>query len=316
MQLLGLHHVTAVTANAKQNLDFYTNILGLRLVKKTVNQDDTTAYHLFYADKLGTPGTDMTFFDWPQAGPNSDTNDGITKTMFRVSGKAALEFWLNRFDQFQINHFGIEKLGDKDAILFTDFEGQKLALINDESSPFLGEAWETTEISQDNAIKGFYAVELTVPSLIEFEQILTNLLNFTKTQTYQSLDEDKATVTIFTMDNGGSGKEVHVKEKTGMFGLVGAGGVHHVAFRTGDAKTQQAWLEKLEKFNWPNSGLVDRFYFKSLYFRVSYGILFELATDEPGFDADESIDTLGENLSLPPFLESKREEIEKNLKPL
>jgi len=150
MQLHGLHHVTAITANAKANLRFYTEVLGLRLVKKTVNQDDVSAYHLFYADKLGSPGTDLTFFDWPQIGPKGIGTDTATRTMFRVSGPAALVFWQKRFDTLGITHSGIIKLGEREAIRFADPEGQSLVLVDDAGAPFEGEPWEIEAVPPDS----------------------------------------------------------------------------------------------------------------------------------------------------------------------
>ncbi|NUM25799.1 MAG: ring-cleaving dioxygenase [Candidatus Buchananbacteria bacterium] len=316
MQLLGLHHVTAVTGQIKKNLSFYTEVLGLRLVKKTVNQDDVTAYHLFYADAKGTPGTDMTFFDWPQAGPNSETNDGIIRTMFRVASKEALNFWIERLEKYSVEHFGIHQLGSREALFFLDPEGQKLALVNDNGLPFAGTPWTKTDVPAEHALRGFYAVQLATPSLTDLEPVLTQLLNFKKEDSYPSLDRAEESVVVFSLDGGGPGKEVHVVERRGNFGLVGAGGVHHVAFRIGDEQNQKQWLQRLSEFRWSNSGVVDRFYFKSVYFRISYGILFELATDEPGFSADESVEKLGETLALPPFLEPRRNQIEAGLKPL
>lgn len=317
MQLHGIHHVTAVTGNAKVNLDFYTQVLGLRLVKKTVNQDDVSAYHLFYADKLGSPGTDMTFFDWSQTPNNYRGTDSIANTLFRVDGRAALEFWLQRLIAHNVQNRGIETVESRSILRFDDPEGQRLTLMDDGGAAFHGEVWEGAGIPHEYAIRGFYGVTLSVPRLSQLEPILTQLLGFERVAQYANPDQPAETISVYAMDGGGAGKEVQVIEQpTAPYARLGRGGVHHVAFRLTDGAEQQAWLELFQRIGVPNSGVVDRFYFKSLYFRISQGILFELATDEPGFTADEPLETLGQHLALPPFLEPQREEIEAGLKPL
>lgn len=316
MQLHGLHHVTAVTGDVKLNKRFYTQTLGLRLVKKSVNQDDTSAYHMFYADKLGSPGTDMTFFDWPQTSQNVRGTDSISNTLFRVNGQAALEYWVNRFDMNSVRHNGIAEFDGRAILRFEDPEEQQLALVDDQGADFEGEVWDGVDIPAQFALRGFYATELTVPRLAQMEPIFTRLLGFEKAREAPSLDNPNQKVTIYAMDGGGPGKELHVLELAGRQGFLGRGGVHHVAFRLRDDQEQQAWLQQLNSSGVPNSGLVDRYYFKSLYFRISRGILFELATDGPGFASDEPLASLGERLALPPFLEPRRQEIEANLKPV
>jgi len=317
MQLHGLHHVTAVTGDVQSNKAFYTEFLGLRLVKKSVNQDDVSAYHMFYADKLGSPGTDMTFFDWPQTSQNVRGTDSISSTLFRVNGQAALDYWLNRFEMQGVHNSGIENFDGRGILRFEDPEEQSLALVDDQGADFEGEVWDGVDIPPEFALRGFYAVELTVPRLAQMEPILTRLMGFEKAREVPSLDNPNQMVTIFAMDGGGPGKELHVLEVAGARpGVLGRGGVHHVAFRLSNDAEQQAWLQQLNDVGVPNSGLVDRYYFKSLYFRISQGILFELATDGPGFASDEPLATLGERLALPPFLEPRRAEIETNLKPV
>jgi glyoxalase family protein len=317
MQLHGIHHVTAVTGQVKNNLEFYTKALGLRLVKKSVNQDDVKAYHLFYADKLGTPGTDMTFFDWPQTGPNQRGTDAIVNTMFRVNGHTALEYWLDRFNSLNIKHSGIETFAEHEILRFEDPEGQHLTLVDDRNAPFQGEPWDGADIPLEHAIRGFYGVGLSIPKISQLEPILTQALGFEQVGQYASLDNPDETVYVFAMDGGGPGKEVHVIEQPKQYGArLGAGGVHHVAFRLSNDEEQRAWTQQLAKVGLPSSGVIDRYYFKSLYFRVSNGILFELATDGPGFATDESLETLGERLALPPFLEPHREKIEAGLRPI
>jgi glyoxalase family protein len=317
MQLHGIHHVTAVTGDVRGNKRFYTELLGLRLVKKSVNQDDTSAYHMFYADKLGSPGTDMTFFDWPQTSQNVRGTDSISNTLFRVNGRAALEYWLDRFEKNGIRNDGIEQYDGRDIIRFEDPEEQRLVLVDDQGADFEGEVWDGVDIPPEYALRGFYGIELTVPRLAQMEPIFTRLLGFTKEREIPGIDNPNQRVTVFSMDGGGPGKEVHVIEVAGARpAFLGRGGVHHVAFRLRDDEEQQGWLQQLNSVGVPNSGLVDRYYFKSLYFRISRGILFELATDGPGFATDEPLESLGEQLALPPFLEPRRKEIEANLKPV
>ena len=316
MQVHGLHHVTAVTANAPGNLDFYTRVLGLRLVKKTVNQDDVSAYHLFYADKLGSPGTDMTFFDWPLIGEQEHGTDSIAETLFRVNGRAALDYWAERLTAHGVTHSGVETAASATLLRFTDPEGQRLALVDDEGAPFEGEVWDGADVPPEMAIRGFWGVTLSVPDLARYEPIFSLLMGWEKVSELPGAGDVRAEV-LYAMDGGGPGKFVRVlDEGRATRAMLGAGGVHHVAFRVRDEAEQREWMARLNQLGVPHSGEVNRFYFRSLYFRISNGILFELATDGPGFTADEPLAALGERLSLPPFLEPRRAEIEAGLKPL
>ena len=315
MQLHGIHHVTAVTGNVGTNLDFYTHVLGLRLVKKTVNQDDVSAYHLFYADKVGTPGTDITFFDWPQTGADRRGTDSIVTTMFRVNGHATLEYWRSRFDEHNVKHGDIETVAGRELLRFEDRENQRLALVDDGGLPFEAEPWDGAGVPLDFAIRGFYGITLSTPRLASLAPILTEVLAFNEVE--RATTADNETLVIYGMDGGGPGKEVHVVEQPGKAAAwLGAGGVHHVAFRVKDDAEQHEWRQRLAKVGLGVSPFIDRFYFHSIYFRISNGILFEIATDGPGFTADEALDTLGEGLALPPFLEPHRAEIEGGLKPI
>ena len=317
MQLHGIHHVTAVTAKIKGNHDFYTRVLGLRLVKKSVNQDDVSAYHLFYADKLGTPGTDMTFFDWSAIAANRAGTDSIANTLFRVNGRPALDYWVERLNANEVRHTGIEEAAGRAILRFQDPEGQHLTLVDDGNAPFAGEAWNAAGIPADYALRGFAGIMLSVPQLARLEPIFTQVMGFTRGETYSNPANPQEQITIYTMDGGGPGKEVHVIEQPNQpAARLGYGGVHHVAFRLQDDAEQQAWLQHLQQVGMPNSGVVDRYYFRSVYFRISNGILFELATDEPGFAVDEPLETMGQRLALPPFLESQRRQIEAGLKPI
>lgn len=316
MNLHGLHHVTAVSARIGHNADFYTRVLGLRLVKKSVNQDDVSAYHLFYADKVGSPGTDMTFFDWPMAGADFRGTDSIVLTAFRVSGRAALDYWTARLEAEGVPHHGIETFNGRSILRFTDPEGQRLALVDDEGEPFEGKLWDGSDVPLEHALRGFYAVMLSVPKLEHVEPILTQVLMFTEAGRADYPGAGAAIIYNIT-EAGGPGREVWLLEEPDKpRATLGAGGVHHVAFRVADFDEQKEWHNRVRGVGLPISGYIDRFWFKSVYFRISNGILFELATDGPGFAIDEDPSALGEKLVLPPFLEPRRAEIEAGLKPI
>jgi glyoxalase family protein len=313
MQLTGIHHLTAVTANARGNHEFYTQTLGLRLVKKTVNQDDVSAYHLFYADAKASPGTDITFFDWP-AEREVRGSRTVTRTALRVNGEKTLGFWRDRLKQRGIATGDVAEIDGRLTLAFDDFEGQRLALVDDGGA---GEAhpWERSPVAGEHQIRGLGPITLTVPDLARTAQVLTDVMNMRQLRDYATDDTHRAHV--FAMGEGGPAAELHVIERRDLAAArQGAGGVHHVAFRTPDETQYHAWTERLSDFGVPSSGEIDRYYFRSLYFREPNGILFEIATDGPGFATDEPADKLGERLALPPFLEPKRKAIEAGLKPL
>lgn len=313
MELTGLHHVTAVTRQAAANVEFYTQALGMRLVKKTVNQDDVSAYHLFYGDTVGNAGTEMTFFDWAQAAPNRSGGGAISATAFRVADTEALHWWAARFDSLNITHGEIADIAGRATLRFQDPEGQVLSLVSDGGAPG-GTPWDKSTVSAAHGIKGLDAVTLTVRELAPTASVLTQVLGFERTREYA--DADGQTV-VFETGAGGPGTEVHVAARPDLPSVrPGAGGVHHVAFRMPNGDEQQAWHEKIVRAGLNASGLIDRFYFQSVYFREPGGILFEIATDGPGFATDEDAAHLGERLSLPPFLEPRRAQIEAGLRPL
>lgn len=317
MNLNGLHHITAVSGNINENVEFYTGTMGLRLVKKSVNQDDTSAYHLFYADKVGTPGTDITFFDWPHIGPDQPGTNSIRGTAFRVSGEDALDFWTKRLSVKGARDIQRTSFAGRDMISFKDPEGQRLYLVDDAGAPFEGEIWQRPDIPDRFALRGFYSAVLSVPDKDHLAPILREALNFQEAQETTWSDGETG-VTIFrTHDGGGPGSEIWMLEELDQTqARLGAGGVHHVAFRVKDVDAQEAWRSQLTRSGLHVTRIIDRFWFKSIYFRVSRGILFEIATEGPGFEVDEDLDSLGEKLVLPPFLESQREEIEDNLTPI
>jgi glyoxalase family protein len=316
MQLTGLHHVTAVTGQAAQNLAFYTGVLGLRLVKKTVNQDDVSAYHLFYADAVGSPGTDVTFFDWPHAIKNRPGAGSIGLTALRVPSEEALTWWAQRLTEQGVTPRGLVEEDGQTVLRFTDPEGQELALMNDHGASG-GIPWEHSPVPAEMAIRGLHAVRLLVHDLRPTAWVLTEALGFQQVRDYLADNDPARQVTVFATGDGGPGAEVHVEAGRHLMpGRIGRGGVHHIAFRTPTDEEHRAWQQRLERAGLGVTPVIDRFYFKSIYFREPGGILFEIATDGPGFASDEEMEHLGEQLALPPFLEPRRREIEAGLRPL
>ncbi|MGM8216060.1 ring-cleaving dioxygenase [Bacillaceae bacterium W0354] len=318
MQLFGIHHLSAITANAKKNVEFYTKILGLRLVKKTVNQDDTSVYHLFYGDEIGNPGTELTFFELPNAGRNHNGNNSISTTSLRVPNDEALEYWLTRLSEANVENDGIIEQYGRKVLPFRDGENQRLILVSDETNRGVagGTPWGKSEADPKHGIIGLGPIHLTVPDLKPTEDVLIQLMGFRHVGEYED-DLSREKVVVYETGEGGTGAELHVHERPDLpRERLGRGGVHHVAFRVENEEKLRDYLTILNEKRIGNSGFVDRFYFKSVYFREPNGILFELATDGPGFATDEDPEHLGESLALPPFLEPHREEIEKNLKPI
>lgn len=313
MQLTGIHHLTAITANASGNHDFYTRVLGLRLVKKTVNQDDVSAYHLFYADGQGAPGSDITFFDWP-ASPAVHGRQSVSRTSFRVPPDS-LNWWRERLDSNGVRCDEIGERAGRAVLDFADAEGQRLCLTADAA---VGDdhVWDGSPVPAEHQIIGLGPITLTLGELWPTERMLTSVLNMEKASSFANAHDPVTATHVYSMGAGGAAAELHVSIEPGLApARQGAGGVHHVAFRVPD-DAYEAWAARLVEQGMPSSGPIDRFYFKSLYFREPGGVLFELATDGPGFAADEAPDRLGRSLSLPPFLEDRRAEIEAGLKPI
>ncbi|MEZ4563222.1 MAG: ring-cleaving dioxygenase [Thermomicrobiales bacterium] len=316
MDFSGLHHVTAVTANARQNLAFYTNALGLRLVKKTVNQDDVSAYHLFYGDERGHAGTEVTFFDWAGMAPNMPGAGGISEIGLRVPDREALAYWVQRFDDLGVEHAGIEEFAGHPTLRFRDPEGQRLALVaggsDAEFSP-----WRRSPVPAAHQIRGLSHIGLTVSRLAPTERTLLEVLGFRKVGEFPSLEHPAVTTHLYESRAGGPGTEVRVDARPDLRpARLGSGGVHHVAFRASNDEEHAAWRDRVRAAGLGITDVIDRFYFKSLYFREPGRVLFEIATDGPGFATDEDPEHLGEGLALPPFLEPHRAAIEAGLKPL
>lgn len=314
MELTGIHHLTAISAQIRENKRFYTEDLGMRLVKRSVNQDDVSAYHLFYADALGSPGTDLTFFDWPVP-PERRGTPAIVRTALRVNGLASLEFWRERFRTLGITASEIEERDGRLTLDFEDPEGQRLSLIDDQGA---GEAfpWEKSPVPADYQMRGLGPISLSVRSLAPTDKVLQQVMNMRPVRSYPHQDNANHIVQVYEMGAGGAGSELHVAVQPELPNAhQGAGGVHHVAFRSPDHE-YDAWADRLNTMGVANSGKVDRYWFRSLYFREPNGILFEIATDGPGFAVDEDPATLGEKVVLAPFLEPRRAQIVANLKPI
>ena len=311
-QLKGVHHVTAITSSAEKIYDFFTTVLGMRLVKKTVNQDDIQTYHLFFADDKGSAGTDMTFFDFPGMAKGVHGTNEISKTSFRVPTDAALEYWVERFVKFEVANTGIDQQFGKKTISFTDFDDQQYCLISDEANKGIaaGTPWQKGPVPLEYAITGLGPVFLRISNFEALKAMLVSALKFKETAQEGSFH-------LFEMGEGGNGASVIVEQNSELpQARQGFGTVHHAAFRVEDRKELEEWIAWLNQIRLPNSGFVDRFFFQSLYARVAPQILFEFATDGPGFMGDEPYETLGEKLSLPPFLEPQRALIEKTVRPI
>lgn len=319
MELGGIHHVTAITAHAGENVRFYTEVLGLRLVKKTVNQDDVSAYHLFYGDERGSPGTELTFFDWAHAAPRKEGVGTIAEIGLRVTGRDALMWWAERFTAFGVEYEPVAERGGRAVLRFFDSERQRLIFVDDKGDEGVksGTPWRDSPVPTEVAIRGLSHVTIVVNRLQPTALLLTDTLGFRHSGTYTLTGAPQREINVYTTAAGGAGAEVHIEARPDLpRGRQGRGGVHHVAFRASDEHEQELWRERLAAAAINVTPVIDRFYFKSIYFNEPGGALFEIATDEPGFTADESLEHLGERLSLPPFLEPHRAQIEAGLKPL
>jgi glyoxalase family protein len=299
----GIHHVTAISGKAARNLDFYTHILGLRFVKKTVNFDDPGTYHLYYGDAAGHPGTILTFFPWEHAAPGR-AGVGLTQeTAFRVPA-ASLGYWTHRFIEKGVEHGGIEKRFDEPVLTFVDPDGLCLALVGVEGAE--GEVgWSNGDVPAERAIRGFHGTTLMLAEAGPTGAILTDVFGFAEVAR-------EGTVVRYRARDAAFGNFVHIRDAGNFLpGRIGRGSVHHIAFRATDDAAQAAMAEKVEKnHRLQHTEQKDRQYFRSIYFREPGGILFEIATDQPGFAVDEPVEHLGAELKLPAFLESRRAEIE------
>jgi glyoxalase family protein len=299
MKLEGIHHITAITGDAPANVEFYVGVLGLRMVKKTVNQDDPTVYHLFYADEHGSPGSDLTFFEYPGAAPGRPGAGMVHRIVWRVGSEAAIDFWEQRLAD---NRVAAERVDG--GLRFADPEGleHELVVSTVDDEPLVGGA---PDVPREHALQGFDGVRAYTDDPGRSERLLRETLGFT---------------------GGEDGRwEVRGEQRGGFYAYdpapadvrprQGAGTVHHVAFAS-TMEEHEAWQQRVARGGARPTPVIDRFYFRSVYFREPSGVLFELATLGPGFDADEDPQRLGERLSLPPNFEPLRARLEQTLTPL
>jgi glyoxalase family protein len=297
VELDGIHHITAITGDAQRNVDFYAGVMGLRLVKKTVNQDDPTVYHLFYADERGDPGSDLTFFEYPGSPPGR-AGDGMIHTVgWRVSGPEALDFWANR-----LGEQGVEVDREDDGVRFADPEGlsHELRLNRVDDEPLTA---DHPQIPAEMALQGFDGVRAYSSDPDASRELFTDALGFESRE---------------------DGWEVRGPSRGGLYafdqppaerGLQGAGSVHHIAYAS-QLDEHESWRDRVISAGAHPTPVIDRFYFRSIYFREPSGVLFEIATLGPGFTVDEPLESLGEKLSLPPAYEHLREKVEPVLRPI
>jgi glyoxalase family protein len=297
MRLEGIHHITCITADAPRNVDFYARLLGLRLVKKTVNQDDPTVYHLFYADELGNPGSDLTFFEYPGARPGRAGAGMVHRIVWRVGSEQALDFWEER-----LRTEGVDVTRESGRLRFSDFEGLdlELAVVETEDAPLIA---EHPEIPSELALQGFDAVRAYSRDPAASREFLEEGLGFEVSEdaTFERRGEERGSYYAY--------------EQAREPGIGGAGTVHHVAWAS-PQEEHEAWRDRVIAAGGSPTPVIDRFYFRSIYFREPSGVLFELATIGPGFTTDEPLEHLGERLSLPPAFEHLRAQVEPLLTPL
>ena len=308
VKLHGIHHITAIASDPQRNLDFYTELLGLRLVKRTVNFDDPSAYHFYFGDRIGTPGTILTFFPWPGARRGSRGTGQVVATSFAMV-RSALDFWVDRLQKW---HVAAEKIPDRfgEAVLrFSDPDGLLIELITSEHRNVLVPG-DDSLVSGELALQGFHAPTLELQRADLSVQLLTEVFGF-------ELTAEEGNRKRFAVDPKMPNKQIDVVERPdGSFGHIAAGTVHHIAFRAANDDEHQGWRDKLDGLGFNVTPVIDRQYFHSIYFREPGGVLFEIATDAPGFSIDEPVEKLGETLKLPPQYEAHRAEIERSLPPI
>jgi glyoxalase family protein len=300
MNLDGIHHITAITGDAPRNVDFYTRVLGLRMTAKTVNQDDPSVYHLFYGDEEAQPGADLTFFEYPGAAPGRPGAGMVHRIVWRVGSPDAIDFWAAR-----LGDEDVATQRDGDGLRFADPEGlaHELVVATTDDPPLIA---EHPEIPAAMALQGFEGVRAYSgrpdASAVVLEQLM-------------GAQPREGEAGAWELRGDARGGWIAWDDAPAAPGRQSAGTVHHIAWATTDADLPH-WIERVSRAGFPNSGYVDRHYFHSLYFREPGGVLYELATREPGFTVDGSVEELGTRLILPPFLEPRREEIAARLTPL
>ena len=297
MKLDGIHHITAITGDAQRNVDFYAHVLGLRLVKKSVNQDDPTVYHLFYGDEHARPGLDLTFFEYPGAAPGRAGDGMIHRVVWRVGAQAALDFWVER-----LAGEGVPTERDAGGLRFTDPEGleHELLVADVSDEPLVA---DHPEVPSEHALQGFHGVR-AYASAPERSGKLLETLGFAPADGQALESRGPRRGALYVYDSPPAER-----------GIPGAGTVHHVAWASED-EDHEGWRDRVVEGGARPTPVIDRHFFRSIYFREPSGVLFEIATRSPGFTVDEPLEHLGEKLSIPPFLEHRREEIEATVRPL
>ena len=303
----GIHHVTCITRDVQKCTDFYVSVLGLRFVKKSINQDLPDTYHIYFGDYLGSPGTAMTFFGWP-TWPRQKTGSGQVTTVSFAVPSGSLGFWNERLRKLGVDHSEVDRFGAH-ALLLRDADGIELELVG-QASDDRWQPWPDSPIDRDHAIRGFHSVTLTVAEAAATADLLTGTMGFRES------GKDGSRTRFETGAGGPHSILDLVESPEGPVGEESTGTVHHVAWRAADAATQTAWRETLLRAGRNVTPVIDRWYFKSIYYREPGGVLFEIATDGPGFTVDETPEKLGTKLSLPPWFQVRREQLDEILPPI
>ncbi|WP_377889017.1 ring-cleaving dioxygenase [Alkalihalobacillus sp. R86527] len=299
----GIHHITALVGNPQENVDFYSGVLGLRLVKKTVNFDDPGTYHLYFGNEEGAPGTIMTFFPWSNAQKGRIGSGQVGVTSFVIPG-GSIGFWKERLEKFEVNYNERKRFGEN-LLEFDDPHGLHLELVEREEGE--RNTWNFGGVDSPNAIKGFAGATLLSGQPEATNNVLEDLLGFKRVSEEGDFIRFKS--------SGSIGNTVDVKKTSLPSGSLGSGTVHHIAWRANDFDDHESWKELIEDKGYNPTPVIDRQYFNAVYFREEGGILFEIATDPPGFAKDEDSEEMGKDLLLPPWLEDKRTQIENILEP-
>ena len=307
-EIPGIHHITALASDPQRNLDFYVGFMGLRLVKKTVNFDSPDVYHFYYGDEGGRPGTILTFFPFPDAMKGTRGIGQATAVAFSIS-PLSLDYWLDRLARQSIHFDGPARMFGEEFISFEDPDGMLIELVAG-SPGTMPRVWEHSSVAPEHAVRGFYGVTLSEDDNERPAAFLSEVLGFQ----YASTSGDRRR---FVAGSGMDEAKVDiVLSRDGKPGRMSAGSVHHIAWRTSDKQTQAAWRQRIANAGLDVTEIVDRQYFTSIYFHEPGGILFEIATDPPGFTVDESLSNLGTSLRLPPWLEPERTRLEQLLPPV
>lgn len=310
MQLKGHHHISMITKNGQRNNEFYTKVLGLRRVMMTVNQDSPDMYHLFFGDKTGAPGTELTFFEIPMAGLTHRGTNSISRIGLLIPSKDSFSYWIERFTALNVKHEMVENYVGKEVLTFEDHEGLRFAMFSHHHAPLQDrwQAWEGSNVPEEHRILGMGPIEITVREPKKTLGLLQAIFN------YQVIEQQDHWTRIQT--EGGIFSEIILYEQDGPVERPGRGSVHHLALRAKDVEQLNQLDAAIRALGYHTSGEVDRHYFQSVYFRDDNNILFELATDTPGFAKNGDYDNLGQTLDLPPKLEPHREQIVARLAPL